>query len=57
MALNVDDLHAALPYLAQYGRHAQGSPQTVSAGPHAGALILCVAGPDGATTELRRPSA
>ncbi|MFL9982019.1 hypothetical protein PQQ86_20195 [Paraburkholderia sediminicola] len=57
VALNVEDLHAAPPHLAPYGRHAQGSPQAISTGPRAGTLVMYVVGPGGATIELRQPPA
>ncbi|HDR9761122.1 TPA: VOC family protein [Burkholderia cepacia] len=51
LALNVDDVHAALRHVAQYGYRAQGVPQKAPTG----STAMYVVGPDGATIEFRQP--
>lgn len=57
LALDVDDLDAALAHLAGLGWHGLGAPQIVAGGSRRGTRIVYVRDPDGTTLELMQPPA
>lgn len=52
IALNVDNINAALRLVSKYGFHPQGTPQKGTTG----ATLIYVVGPDGATIEFMQPA-
>jgi len=53
VALNVDDVNAALSAVGKYGYRSQGTPHKGTSG----ATLIYVVGPDGATIEFMQPPA
>ena len=57
LALDVDDLEAALTSLEDRGWRALGVPQTIAGGTRRGTRVIYIRDPDGTTLELMQPPA
>lgn len=55
LALNVEDVHAAIARVEAAGWRAKGSPQPIPGGPRKGTLAAYVSGPDHITIEFMQP--
>lgn len=55
LALQVDDIDAAITLCQRHGWQAQGRPQPIPAGPRVGTLVMYVTDAQGATIELMQP--